>query len=234
MRIEGLRPDGVIAVDVGSRQVVLVDPVNNLHTQGIDQSDLDKYGPWEEWKKETDPGLPRQIEKVLNSSRLTDIKHFSVPGESLRVKRYRAMLSELPPKLLTMEADKSAHPFTYCKEVIIPAMAQKGRQPDDPDAFCAWWKQEHDLSMSYDERRQRVDAALRLRLGIPTGFYAGPSDFWIADINAEEVIYQVGGRTYRIMYSIDDNGTVQFTGNAEEVMKDWTPLRQTVSEVGGF
>lgn len=40
-------------------------------------------------------------------------------------------------------SQKSEHPFTYCKEHVIPAMRENGREPDDPDAFCAWWKAEH-------------------------------------------------------------------------------------------
>ena len=35
------------------------------------------------------------------------------------------------------------HPFQYCIDNVIPAMEKEGKAPDDPEAFCAYWKQEH-------------------------------------------------------------------------------------------
>jgi hypothetical protein len=34
------------------------------------------------------------------------------------------------------------HPFSYCINTVVPAMEQDGKGPDDPEAFCAWWKGE--------------------------------------------------------------------------------------------
>ena len=35
------------------------------------------------------------------------------------------------------------HPFQYCIDNVIPAMEKEGKAPDDPEAFCAYWKQEN-------------------------------------------------------------------------------------------
>ena len=36
-----------------------------------------------------------------------------------------------------------SHAFTYCMDVVVPAMDAKGHGPSDPKAFCGWWKQIH-------------------------------------------------------------------------------------------
>lgn len=32
------------------------------------------------------------------------------------------------------------HPFEYCMTNVVPAMAKDGKAPEDPKAFCGWWK----------------------------------------------------------------------------------------------
>lgn len=61
--------------------------------------------------------------------------------------RYRTELrmADLNPMLLKGEgSEKGEHPFTYCMEKIIPAMEAKGKGPDDPKAFCGWWKHDQE------------------------------------------------------------------------------------------
>lgn len=41
---------------------------------------------------------------------------------------------------------KDEHPFTYCMEVVVPAMAREGREPDDPERFCGWWKADQEFA----------------------------------------------------------------------------------------
>ncbi len=38
--------------------------------------------------------------------------------------------------------DRGGHPFPYCMQVIIPAIERK-HEVSDPEAFCGWWKAEH-------------------------------------------------------------------------------------------
>lgn len=47
------------------------------------------------------------------------------------------------PELRALKAGKDEHPFTYCMQTVVPAMAEKGKAPEDPEAFCGWWKAEH-------------------------------------------------------------------------------------------
>lgn len=54
---------------------------------------------------------------------------------------FRALLESADLKGLKDPGDE--HPFSYCMENVIPAMREKGKEPDDPEAFCGWWKAEH-------------------------------------------------------------------------------------------
>jgi hypothetical protein len=49
---------------------------------------------------------------------------------------------ELPK--MSLAASQEEHPFTYCMDHIIPKLKAQGREPDDPNAFCAWWKKEQE------------------------------------------------------------------------------------------
>lgn len=44
------------------------------------------------------------------------------------------------PELRALKADRDEHPFTYCMQTVVPAMKNT---PDDPEAFCGWWKAEY-------------------------------------------------------------------------------------------
>lgn len=57
-----------------------------------------------------------------------------------QAEEYAALWATVEPKML---AAKDEHPFTYCMEHIVPAMARDGKEPDDPKAFCGYWKAEH-------------------------------------------------------------------------------------------
>jgi len=42
-----------------------------------------------------------------------------------------------------MQLQKDEHPFQWCMDNVIPAMEREGKAPDDPEAFCAYWKAEN-------------------------------------------------------------------------------------------
>lgn len=54
--------------------------------------------------------------------------------------KFRALLDASTARHL--EPSAGEHPFTYCMEHVIPAMEEEGKAPEDPKAFCGWWKAE--------------------------------------------------------------------------------------------
>lgn len=75
--------------------------------------------------------LKEEIERRIKRPRLDNASKFAA-----------LLASTTTAKTLTL-SDKHEHPFTWCKEHVIPAMEREGKAPDDPDAFCAFWKAEH-------------------------------------------------------------------------------------------
>jgi hypothetical protein len=66
---------------------------------------------------------------------------------TLRVPRfetYRQLLLSMANHPIMKLADdaKDEHPFQWCIDHVIPAMEAEGKAPDDPNAFCAFWKSE--------------------------------------------------------------------------------------------
>lgn len=80
-----------------------------------------------------------------------------------------------------------------------------------------------DLGMGYDDRRQRVTAALYNVLGYPSGGY--PIDCYVRDLDDTWVVYQIAGKTFRRGYAMDENGMVTVSPAVEEVIVQWTPLQ---------
>lgn len=73
--------------------------------------------------------------------------HIHVPPGTLTLTdnavKFQRLLASTTVARTKHLADAGEHPFTYCKENIIPSMEKEGKAPDDPDAFCAWWKSEN-------------------------------------------------------------------------------------------
>jgi hypothetical protein len=78
---------------------------------------------------------------MAKSLGITDAEHPGAVRLVDNATRFRALLASTT--LAKHLADKQEHPFTYCRDHIIPKMVEEGKGPDDPDAFCAWWKQEN-------------------------------------------------------------------------------------------
>lgn len=87
------------------------------------------------------------------------------------------------------------------------------------------------LGMSFDERRDRVMAALRLRLGIPSGGYGG-LEFWVPQNGMGEdwVVYCYNGRHFGMVYGMTDSGDITFEGNPVEVRSTWESLSEESEE----
>jgi hypothetical protein len=83
------------------------------------------------------------------------------------------------------------------------------------------------LAESFDDRRERVLAALRTRLGMPVGGYGGMApvdDLWIPmnGLGQDWVVYCVGASYYGATYSIDEkSGAVIFETSPVPVSETW-------------
>jgi len=76
----------------------------------------------------------------------------------------------------------------------------------------------HHVDFSFGETGQRVQAALEVHLGL------GEWTVWVVDMFDAYVVYRYDGHTYRIDYTIGDNGAVTFTGVPAEVVTTYEPL----------
>lgn len=61
---------------------------------------------------------------------------------------YAAAVATLPEKMRAAQV----HPFQHCMDTVIPAIEEGGASIDDPEAFCAWWKDEHAAAFATELR----------------------------------------------------------------------------------
>lgn len=134
MRITGRRADGALYLSVGDGFAVILKGTRVTPT--VDAMVIEALGPW--LPVENTFEARREAQKALDLAQMASLDGFALREELPH--EYRVLLDS------TTEAKHLAaggeHPFTYCKENVIPAMAKDGKEPDDPDAFCAWWKNE--------------------------------------------------------------------------------------------
>lgn len=95
--------------------------------------------------------------------------------------------------------DKEEHPFTYCKEVVIPAIEAKGKKVDDPDQFCGWWKQERAAEAAHEHPVGKVARHIHL-IGatgqLRTGQYEGREHIVVPVVALMEgVIHAINAET---------------------------------------
>ena len=81
------------------------------------------------------------------------VRHLASPTAA-QIETWRGHLAGLDSADLTAAAGGD-HPFTYCMEVVVPAMEDAGHGPDDPEAFCGWWKSEHAARAAQKESRMK-------------------------------------------------------------------------------
>lgn len=56
---------------------------------------------------------------------------------------FRSLVAKATKAAPLRERKAQEHPFTYCMDVVIPAIEKGGDSVSDPEAFCGWWKAEH-------------------------------------------------------------------------------------------
>lgn len=135
MRIMGRRTDGALYLSVGGGFAVILKGTRVTPT--VDAMVIETLGPW--LPVDNTFEARRSAQMALDRAQMASLDGFALREEP-KGEQYRLLLdSTTAAKHLAAGGE---HPFTYCKEVIIPAMAKDGKEPDDPDAFCAWWKNE--------------------------------------------------------------------------------------------
>lgn len=85
------------------------------------------------------------------------------------------------------------------------------------------------LAMSFDERRDRVLAAIRRRMGLPSSYGYSPMPYGAPDpyipsngFGEDWVVYSMPGPKHLMLkYSVSEDGSVQFDGDPVEVRQAW-------------
>jgi len=88
----------------------------------------------------------RQMPLGHASHAVTVVKAKALSYTPEQAVEFKALLDGLTLDLASTSGDDgsaSEHPFTHCMEVIIPAMEKQGKAPDDPKAFCGWYRAQH-------------------------------------------------------------------------------------------
>ena len=139
MRIIGERVDGAVALNVGVACFLLKrDQAGDRVSSPLDLDTVETFGPWAPVPTTLD--VRRAVEKRLDAARVAPLAFFA--PTLTQDAAHRNLWLSVKDRLDLKDAAPE-HPFTHCREVIIPAMEAEGKAPDDPDAFCAWWKAEH-------------------------------------------------------------------------------------------
>lgn len=73
--------------------------------------------------------------------------------------------------------------------------------------------------LSIDERRSRLSEAIRSKY---------PLDYaWLVDVFDDYLVFDRGGKKYKLNYKIDDNFSVSFPGEPQEVVSQWETVAAT-------
>jgi hypothetical protein len=81
--------------------------------------------------------------------------------------------------------------------------------------------------MSHQDIRNRLSQALREKVG------AGLEqvDLWVRDVFDDHLVYELGGKSYQLDYTLDDKGAVTFGDPVEVVMKTvYEPVAESLAE----
>jgi 2'-5' RNA ligase len=94
-------------------------------------------------------GVAYRVIKSTPSKGIYGTKGYEVVLERIRAKGLEANFRTLADSVdfKTLDTEGSEHPFTYCMDVVVPAIEAKGKPVSDPKAFCGWWKAERALEL---------------------------------------------------------------------------------------
>lgn len=147
MRLEGRRDDGLQLVNLGAGICVILHAEGSVHSPSMSRDKADAYGPWKTATIEDNRTERRdQLSRIMHHARAVSMEQIMAVMTQKRNAKYRELVATMPAEVLDLKKGKDgapAHPFTHCMETIIPAMEREGKAPDDPKAFCSWWKEEH-------------------------------------------------------------------------------------------
>lgn len=149
VRIEGARPDGVLLVNVGDRQMVLVNVVDGVRTRALDADVADAFGPFcpfEATKPSDD--LRTRVSSVLSTAMATvppeqvgstTFDHRDTPDGPTR-QDFAEMLTvigraDVLPEMQSFADDPGF--LMECLTAIVPALGSAGLVVDNPSTFCS-------------------------------------------------------------------------------------------------
>jgi phage I-like protein len=89
------------------------------------------------------------------------------------------------------------------------------------------------VDFTYNDRRERVEAALRASMGMPTNCL-GPSSVWVRDLDDDFVFYSYDSKAYRRPYTMAEDGTVSFSAPGSEVVLQYVPVAEPQVTDGGM
>ena len=138
MKITGQRTDGALYLSMGGGLAVILKGEKVSPT--LDESVVEGMGPW--LPGDNSFHARRATARALELARVASLDYFSLNERATllaKAEEYKQLLSLVDP---TMLASNPEHPFDHCMTVIVPAMEKQGKAPDDPKAFCGWYKAE--------------------------------------------------------------------------------------------
>ena len=154
LRVEGSRPDGVLLVNIGDRQMVLVNVVDHVKTSTLSERAANLEGPWRLFSGEARlseevrtrlQAVMDQPGNIVPSSAVgaIDYDHRTVyelggPTRQEFVDMLEAAHldagNELPP---TQNFSDDSQWLMHCLNEIVPSMQQAGIEVGDPNTFCS-------------------------------------------------------------------------------------------------
>jgi hypothetical protein len=138
MRVIGQRADGAFHLSIGDGLSVILrgeQASRAVEPQLVEQ----QYGPWE--PANNDLGERRRLTAKLELARVAALETFKLAAPRYtpeQAKQFKGLASKGLASVKALAAGD--HPFQWCMDNVIPKMAEEGKEPDDPEAFCAWWK----------------------------------------------------------------------------------------------
>lgn len=154
LRIEGSRPDGVLLVNLGDRQMVLVNVVDHVKTAVLSERQADGFGPWTRFDGDVKPDasvrtlMQQVVDQPGNIVPATavgalDYDHRDVQNLAGPTRQeFAEMLSqanmdagaELPQ---TQNFADDPGFLQHCLQEIVPGLTAAGIEVSDPNSFCS-------------------------------------------------------------------------------------------------
>lgn len=222
MKIYGKRADGSLLISLGAGVGVIM---RGQHaSKAVDLGVLQKMGPWAPTENSLE--ARRAVQKQLDRCKVIGLTQFHLGLPTIPTGEMPGSLPNVNKSLQDTGADdKIEIELTDDEYTALAAKKETGYSYSDGERarmkkYEA--KKSKNLTMTYDDKRRKAGDALRQKLGLGGGggvYPAGGSDFWVKDMDDDNVYYCIGGKDYRQPYTYSD-ATMEFTfpGDPVETM----------------